>query len=400
MAPSAPCVVQTIGLTKVFRDFWGRNRVVAVDNLDLEVHPGEVFGFLGPNGSGKTTTIKILLGLLYPTRGRASLFGQAPTDVAIKARIGYLPEESYLYRFLDARETLDYYGRLFHQPRRERRRRIDMLLDMVGLTRVGKRRVGEYSKGMARRIGLAQALINDPDLLLLDEPTTGMDPIGTRQIKDLIRELCDRGKTVLLCSHLLSDVEDVCDRVGILYGGKRRALGDIKTLLSRDEMTQITTGRLTHETIDRIRELIEKLEGTTTVDVGTPSDRLEDYFLRIVDEARRQQVATSGAESGGAVAEFLRAERPTEGTQLVDQLVRAAHDKPDAPAAPRQPVPVDTTRPDRESIDQLVRSADGSAPADDVEADEPSSAEADKVDRSVLDALVKPKPQEQPEDNA
>jgi ABC-2 type transport system ATP-binding protein len=225
-------VVECVGLTKVFQDFWGRDKVLAVDHLDLEVLPGEVFGLLGPNGSGKSTTIKMLLGLLYPTSGAARVFGRPPTDTAVKARIGFMPEESYLYRYLNAFETLDYYGRLFKLDRHERRRRTEQLIDMVGLKRAGRRPVGTYSKGMARRIGLAQALINDPDFLILDEPTTGLDPVGTRQIKDVIEILGQRGKTVLLCSHLLADVQDVCDRVGIMYGGREQAHGLVGDLLA------------------------------------------------------------------------------------------------------------------------------------------------------------------------
>jgi ABC-2 type transport system ATP-binding protein len=237
-------VVECIALTKVFQDFWGRDKVLAVDKLDLEIRPGEVFGLLGPNGSGKSTTIKMLLGLLYPTSGAARVFGRPPTDTAIKSRIGFMPEESYLYRFLNAQETLDYYGRLFKLDRHERHRRTEQLIEMVGLKRAARRPVGTYSKGMARRIGLAQALINDPDLLILDEPTTGLDPVGTRQIKDVIKTLGGRGKTVLLCSHLLADVEDVCDRVGIMYGGRRQALGSVGELLQRRDVTQITTSEL------------------------------------------------------------------------------------------------------------------------------------------------------------
>jgi len=398
MSSANGSVVQTISLTKVFKDFWGRNRVVAVDNLDLEVRPGEVFGFLGPNGSGKTTTIKILLGLLYPTRGRAFVFGRLPTDVAVKARIGYLPEESYLYRFLDARETLDYYGRLFQQGRAERQRRTEMLLEMVGLSAVARRRVGQYSKGMARRIGLAQALINDPDLLLLDEPTTGMDPIGTKQIKDLIRELARRGKTIVLCSHLLADVEDVCDRVGILYGGKRRALGDIKTLLARQELTQITAERLSPDTIERIKELVENLEGKEVLGVTTPTDRLEEFFLRIVQEARQQRLTTSGAEAGGPMAEFLRADGLQTGQQLVDGLVAAAKSEPgdDQPSATQSPA---DQPPDRGTIEQLVQSGSQAQqqqhdqPADDDQA----GPKPKKVDRSVIDSLIGPKPQKDDE---
>ncbi|MEM8782558.1 MAG: ABC transporter ATP-binding protein, partial [Planctomycetota bacterium] len=224
--------IRCLQLTKVFKDFWLRDRVRAVDAIDLDVRRGEVFGLLGPNGSGKSTTIKMILGLLHPTSGRIAVLGKVPRDVSIKEHIGYLPEESYLYKFLNARETLEYYGKLFHQNRRKRQRRIDMLLEMVGLDQVQRRPIGEYSKGMQRRIGLAQALINDPKLLVLDEPTTGMDPIGTKQIKDLIVRLKDAGKTVLLCSHLLADVEDVTDRCAIMFGGKVRRAGAVMVVSS------------------------------------------------------------------------------------------------------------------------------------------------------------------------
>ena len=212
--------IETINLTKIFPDWWGRARVKAVVDLNLKVRPNEVYGFLGPNGSGKTTTIKMLLNLLHPSKGHAFVLGGRSSDPAISGRIGYLPEESYLYRYLTARETLDFYGRIFGLPAEVRRERIDTLLEMVGLAGMGNRQVGTYSKGMMRRIGLAQALINDPDLLILDEPTSGLDPMGTRQIKDLLVEMGRRGKTILLSSHLLADVEDVCDRIGIMYGGR------------------------------------------------------------------------------------------------------------------------------------------------------------------------------------
>ena len=172
-------VVETIGLTKIFKDFWHREKVRAVDDLNLQLQQGEVFGLLGPNGSGKSTTIKLLLGLLFPTKGLATVFGQSPRSLQVKRRIGFLPEETYLYPYLSAEETLDFYGRVFEIPRAERRRRIDALIRMVGLTGASKRPLGEYSKGMARRIGIAQALVGDPDLVLLDEATTGLDPIGT-----------------------------------------------------------------------------------------------------------------------------------------------------------------------------------------------------------------------------
>ena len=208
-------VVSVRGLTKVFKDFWGRPKARAVDNANFEVRRGEIFGLLGPNGSGKSTTIKMLLGLLYPTKGHIEIFGHSPRHVKTKARLGYLPEESYLYKYLDSRETLDFFGNLFQLAPGERDQRTEQLLEMVGLNQVRSRTVGEFSKGMQRRIGLAQALINDPDLVILDEPTAGMDPLGCREVKDLILALKARGKTVILSSHLLSDVEDVCDRVVI-----------------------------------------------------------------------------------------------------------------------------------------------------------------------------------------
>ncbi|MGA2685818.1 MAG: ABC transporter ATP-binding protein, partial [Verrucomicrobiota bacterium] len=234
-------VVSVRGLTKVFKDFWNRPKARAVDNVDFEVRQGEVFGLLGPNGSGKSTTVKLMLGLLYPTKGHIEVFGHSPRHVQTKSRIGYLPEESYLYRYLNSRETLDFFGNLFHLPKGERNSRTEQLLEMVGLGKVQTRVVGEFSKGMQRRIGLAQALINDPDLVILDEPTSGLDPIGCREVKDLILALARRGKTVILSSHLLADVEDVCDRVVIYYGGKIQAMGTLKELLATPDTLRITT---------------------------------------------------------------------------------------------------------------------------------------------------------------
>ncbi|MGA2266254.1 MAG: ABC transporter ATP-binding protein [Phycisphaerae bacterium] len=351
MAETNGAVVATRRLTKVFRDFWLREKVTAVADLNLDIRPGEVFGLLGPNGSGKSTTIKMILGLLFPTRGTISVFGRLPTDVAIKSRIGFLPEESYLYPFLDARETLDFYGRLFRQPRRQRHRRIDMLLEMVGLGSVAYRRVGEYSKGMQRRIGLAQALINDPDLLILDEPTSGMDPIGTRQFKDLIETLGLRGKTVILSSHLLADVEDVCDRVCILYGGRQRAEGDIADLLVRRGLTQITTQQLDEPTLEALRRQLAAA-GKTIVDVTSPHDKLESLFLRIVQEAQDQRLATGGALAGGRMAEFLRGQAPEgRGEKILQQLVAAAEVSPPAAgAAPQAPSSAPSPSQTRQSV--------------------------------------------------
>ena len=251
-------VVSVRGLTKVFKDFWNRPKARAVDNVDFDVRRGEVFGLFGPNGSGKSTTVKLLLGLLNPTKGHIEVFGHSPRHVQTKSRIGYLPEESYLYRYLNSRETLDFFGNLFHLGKGERDSRAEQLLEMVGLSQTQMRAVGEFSKGMQRRIGLAQALINDPDLVILDEPTSGLDPIGCREVKDLILALARRGKTVILSSHLLSDVEDVCDRVVIYYGGKIQAMGTLKDLLATPDAIRITTPALPRETMERVLEIIRQ----------------------------------------------------------------------------------------------------------------------------------------------
>lgn len=326
-SPSRSPVVACQGLTKVFRDFWMRQRARAVDRVSFQIEPREIFGLLGPNGSGKSTTIKLILGLLKPTGGRVTVFGKDPSDVGIKRRIGYLPEESYLYGFLNARETLDYYGKLFELDRRTRATRTDELLEMVGLTHAQSRPVRDYSKGMQRRIGIAQALINDPDLLILDEPTTGLDPIGTRQVKDLILELGRRGKSILLSSHLLADVEDVVDRMVILYGGKIRRAGEREELLTRRETTAIEVDELDEETLAAIDRLVRERSGGEKAvrSVSRPRQRLEELFMGIVEEARREQVATSGATHGGATASFLRGEEAEspEGEALIETLVRA-----------------------------------------------------------------------------
>jgi ABC-2 type transport system ATP-binding protein len=345
-------VVQTAGLCKTFKDFWRRPRVEAVKDLNLEIYPGEILGLLGPNGSGKTTTIKMLLGLLYPTRGRISLFGKPPTDVAVKARIGFLPEESYLYRFLVASETLDYYGRLFRLPAHVRHDRTDKLLDMVGLRHEARRPLGEYSKGMARRIGLAQALINDPEFLILDEPTSGLDPIGARQIKDVIRELGRKGKTILLSSHVLADVEDVCDRVVILYGGQQRAAGSVGTLLARTDATQITTPALTDDTIEEIRAVVRRREGKDLTDVSYPRQKLEEFFLQIVHEAQRARVRTSGAMVGGELPSFLTKATESATHEVIDSLVAAAS----APTATPPAIPEPTAPRPAEAADDVIQS--------------------------------------------
>jgi ABC-2 type transport system ATP-binding protein len=278
-------IIETRNLTKVYRDFWGRQKVRALKALDLEVRRGEIFGLLGPNGSGKTTTIKLILGLLFPTDGQALVFGRDANEVTKNERIGYLPEESYLYRFLNAEETLDFYGRLFNMSRAVRRQRIADLIEMVGLQWAKRRQLKEYSKGMTRRIGLAQALINDPELILLDEPTTGLDPIGTREMKDLIIKLRDEGKTILLCSHLLADVQDVCDRIAILYQGELKEMGRVDNLLKIRDVTEIRVAGLSAVAQQEVRLAIERNNGHV-LNMDNPTTTLEELFLKIIHESQ------------------------------------------------------------------------------------------------------------------
>lgn len=291
-------IIETRNLTKVYRDFWGRQKVRALKALDLEVRRGEIFGLLGPNGSGKTTTIKLILGLLFPTSGQVLCFGRDATDVTKNERIGYLPEESYLYKFLSAEETLDFYGRLFKMSRRLRRQRTSELINLVGLQGAKKRQLREYSKGMTRRIGLAQALINDPELILLDEPTTGLDPLGIRDMKQMILDLREQGKTVVMCSHRLDDVEDICDRIAILYDGELKELGRVDSLLKVRDVTEIHARGLSEKTQQEIRQLIQR-EGGELVAMGNPTMTLEQLFLDIIAESEahpgRRVVRKEGA---------------------------------------------------------------------------------------------------------
>ena len=306
--PTDTPVVRTEKLVKVFRDFWRRPKVRAVDGVDLEIRRGEIFGLLGPNGSGKSTTIKILLGLLHPTSGLVQVLGKSPRDVAAKQFVGYLPEESHLYKYLTPAETLAFYGRLFDLDRRLRAERIGQLLEMVGLSHAADRRVGEFSKGMARRAGLAQALINDPQLLILDEPTSGLDPIGCRQVKDLILALAKRGKTIILSSHLLADVEDVCDRVAILYNGRVRAQGGIGKLLERQDQVRFTVPTIAADALKGLLAQLRQAVGTEPW-VDHPSMNLEQFFLQVVEQAHKAGGAESGAVATGKLADYLTEER-------------------------------------------------------------------------------------------
>ena len=295
MSLATDSAIHTENLTKVYKDFWGRDKVRALDDLTLTIPRGEVFGLLGPNGSGKSTTIKLLLGLIFASRGKAHVLGKPAGSTTINERIGFLPEESYLYRFLNGEETLRFYGKLFKMDRRTLNKRVPELLDIVGLDQKSrKRKLREYSKGMARRIGLAQALINNPDLILLDEPTTGLDPIGTREMKDLIVSLKNQGKTVLLCSHLLADVQDVCDRITILFRGKMQTIGQVKDLIQVKDVTQIEATGLTPQQVEETRLFMSRM-GAGNVSVTHPTTTLEDLFVRIVrDNTGAGRTYTSG----------------------------------------------------------------------------------------------------------
>jgi ABC-2 type transport system ATP-binding protein len=280
-------VVETRKLTKIYRDFWGRQKKRALNALNLQILRGEIFGLLGPNGSGKTTTIKLLLGLLFPTDGDAYVFGQPAAEVRKNERIGYLPEESYLYRFLSAEETLDFYGRLFNLNPAERRKRAQQLIDIVGLAGDKKRKLKEYSKGMRQRIGLAQALINDPELVILDEPTSGLDPLGTRWMKDLIIDLRKRGKTIIMCSHRLEDVQDICDRIAILNEGELQEMGSVQTLLEDVQRLEMqASGVQLNEDLRRDLEEVLARHGGKLDFLGHPTTTLEELFLAIVKQSK------------------------------------------------------------------------------------------------------------------
>ena len=278
-------VVSADNLKKIFRDFWRRPKKLAVDGVSFAIRKGEVFGLLGPNGSGKSTTIKMLLGLLQPTAGAVRLFGLDPASPRAKARIGYLPELSHFHPYLTPRETLRYYGGLFDMPSKLRHERAERLLARVGVADAADRPVGEFSKGMARRIGLAQALLNEPDLVILDEPTSGLDPIGRHEVKTLIKELASEGRTVLLSSHLLAEVEDVCDRVVILGDGRNCAEGRLDALLKAREGLQMTITGMAPERAESFRLQMES-EGAR-VELDRPSMTLEAFFLATIERNRK-----------------------------------------------------------------------------------------------------------------
>lgn len=272
--------VKVKSLVKDFRGAFGRGMIRAVNDVSFEIASGEVYGLIGPNGSGKSTTMKALLGLVTPTAGICSIFGRDSTKVDSRQEVGFLPENPYFYKHLSGEETIRFYGKLCGMKGATLRERTLELLQLVGLEDARKRRLGGYSKGMLQRIGLAQALVQDPRLLILDEPTAGVDPIGSRQIRDLIFKLKDRGFTVFLCSHLLEQVQEVCDRVGIIHKGSLVKEGRLDDLIAIEDQTEIVLRNATPELLKRIHALAANEEGVELVRSGNPRTTLERLFLR------------------------------------------------------------------------------------------------------------------------
>lgn len=298
-------MIKGVGITKTFNNFWGKPKARALNGLDIEVTEGSITGLLGPNGAGKSTLVKLLLGHLYPTKGTLEVLGKSPKSVQTKQNIGYLPERTSFYTNLTAKETLSFFSDLLGLSKSEADMRISQLLKMVGLDNLGRRLVGEFSHGMRKRLGLAQALLNDPDLLLLDEPTAGLDPVGCKEVKELLLVLKERGKTILLTTHLLADVQDVSDTIMILYGGRLQACGDINSLLANKEEILIKTKATSEKSIEEVKSILGK-GGDALFEVSNPIRTLEDYFLSVISEANKDNQEVSGAQKGHGVAEYLK----------------------------------------------------------------------------------------------
>lgn len=308
MTPNSDLVVQTEQLSKIFRvGFWGK-RVTAVENLNLEVRRGEVFGFLGPNGAGKTTTLKILMGLIYSTSGHARLFGQELGDPQTKARLGFLPESPYFYDYLTSREFLGFYGHLFGLWGAVLDKRIDELLELVGMTHAKDLQLRKFSKGMLQRVGIAQALINDPELVVLDEPMSGLDPIGRKEVRDLILRLKESGKTVLFSSHILHDAEVLCDRVAMILKGRLVACGRVTDLLDQgaSHQVELVVDRLTPEGLDHLRPLTDKvvMQGDLMLVVLKSQQQVGDA-LEIIRAAKARLVSLN-PQKGSLEDLFIR----------------------------------------------------------------------------------------------
>jgi len=280
--------VDVQNLTKVFSAGLKRDYVVAVDNLSFSVRPGEVYGLIGPNGSGKSTTMKVVLGLMAANEGTVKVFGRDSGDIRARNEIGFLPENPYFYRHLSGTETLQFYGKLCGMRGRELKERIAELLALVDLEQAAKRRLAGYSKGMLQRIGLAQSLIQRPQLVVLDEPTAGVDPVGSREIRDLIMKLRDEGITVFLCSHLLEQVQEVCDRVGIIFRGRMRREGNLDDLISIEHQTALTLENASPAVIAEIEEVVARHEDVGIVGKGHPRTTLERLFIDLAGRERQK----------------------------------------------------------------------------------------------------------------
>jgi ABC-2 type transport system ATP-binding protein len=300
-------VLRIEGLTKIYKSLFTPAGVKAVDNLNLSIRQGETYSIVGPNGSGKTTTLKIVLGLIFPTDGTATIFGKYVDDLSVRERIGFLPEDAYLYDLFTGEELLDFYAGLFGYPRKKRKELTDELLGLVGMSANRRVPFRECSKGMRQRLALAQALVNDPELLILDEPTSGLDPAGRHQMTRLILELKRRGKTILLCSHFLAEVEEVCDRVGIMYRGKLVGEGTLRELSGESTEIVVSVSGLKEAAVAPLAKLPK------VVNVAEDAVRLSE-----ASEAELWTVLQAVHEAGGAVREVTRP-RPT----LQDVFVRA-----------------------------------------------------------------------------
>lgn len=283
MAESTPAV-EIRNLVKDFKTSFRRQPLRAVDGVSIRIMPGEVYGLIGPNGSGKSTTMKALLGLVAPTSGSCAIFGRDSLKVDSRNDVGFLPENPYFYKHLSGEETLRFYGKLCGLGGAALGERIKELLALVDLEGARHRRVGGYSKGMLQRIGLAQALIQEPRLVILDEPTAGVDPVGSRQIRDLILKLRERGITVFLCSHLLEQVQEVCDHVGIIFGGKMIREGRLEDLIAIEDQTEVVLKDAPPELLEKISALVAATPGSSLVKTGKPRTTLERLFLREIRE--------------------------------------------------------------------------------------------------------------------
>lgn len=288
--------VEVNNLTKVFRTGIGNQYVVAVDNLSFRVEAGEVYGLIGPNGSGKSTTMKVVLGLMAASKGEVKVFGLDSGDIRARNEIGFLPENPYFYKHLTGAETLKFYGKLCGIRGKKLKARVAELLEIVGLEDAAKRRLGGYSKGMLQRIGLAQSLVQNPRLVILDEPTAGVDPVGSREIRDLILRLKEEGYTVFLCSHLLEQVQEVCDRIGIIFEGRMRREGKLEELIKIEKQTAMTLENASPELLAKIEDLVASEEGASIVETGHPRTTLERLFIQIAERRSKEKASTEKKE--------------------------------------------------------------------------------------------------------